>query len=289
VFDLQDRFTESVVAAIEPKLQLAEIERLKHKPASNLDAYDLLLRALQCEYEFRMESHDAALRYLEQALVIDPSYAPAMALAALCYAECLDQGWMKDPEREAKDALRLASRAVELGKDDANVFWMAGYAILRLQMDLPRARELVRHSLELNPNSAIALAITGEIESCLGNTQEALELLFHAMRLSPRDPRGWLITSKMAWAYLVDGQLDKAISAAKKVLNQNPRSGYALRFLAASLAKKGRLNDAAEVIREVLNIEPQLTLTKLRARLMFIEENIWHDYAVAMRLAGLPE
>ena len=54
VFDLQDRFTESVVAAIEPKLQLAEIERLKHKPASNLDAYDLLLRAQQCEYEFRM-------------------------------------------------------------------------------------------------------------------------------------------------------------------------------------------------------------------------------------------
>jgi hypothetical protein len=43
VFELQDRFTESVVAAIEPKLQIAEIERLKTKPAANLDAYDLLL------------------------------------------------------------------------------------------------------------------------------------------------------------------------------------------------------------------------------------------------------
>src|SRR5262249_2872336 len=32
VFDLQDLFTASVVAAIEPKIQLAEIERLKHKP-----------------------------------------------------------------------------------------------------------------------------------------------------------------------------------------------------------------------------------------------------------------
>ena len=41
---LQDRITESVVAAIEPKLQLAEIERLKHKPAADLDAYDLLLQ-----------------------------------------------------------------------------------------------------------------------------------------------------------------------------------------------------------------------------------------------------
>jgi TolB-like protein/Flp pilus assembly protein TadD len=289
VFDLQDRFTESVVAAIEPKLQLAEIERLKHKPASNLDAYDLLLRAQQCEYEFSMDSYAAALRYLEQALVIDPSYAPAMALAAFCHAERRVQSWMKDADAEAGDALRLASRAVELGKDDANVFWMAGYAILRLQMDLPRARELVRHSLELNPNSAIALAIAGEMESSLGNTHEALELVSRAMRLSPRDPRGWFITSKAAWVYIVDGQFDQAISAAKKVLNQNPRSGYALRFLAASLAKQGRLNDAAEVIREVLNVEPQLTLTKLRARVMFIEEKIWHDYAAAMRLAGLPE
>jgi TolB-like protein len=289
LFDLQDRFTESVVAAIEPRLQLAEIDRLKHKPASNLDAYDLLLRAQQREYEFRIDSHAAALRYLEQALVLDPTYAPAMALAALCHAERCDQSWMKDPEGETRDGVRLACRAVELCKDDANVLWMAGSAILRLQMDLPRARELVRHSLELNPNSAIALAAAGEIETCLGNTHEALELLFRAVRLSPRDPRGWFITSKMTWAYFVQGQFNEAVRAAKKVLNQNSRSAYTLRILAASLAKQGRLNDAAAAIREALNIEPQLTLTKLRARKMFIEENIWRDYAAALRLTGLPE
>src|SRR5262249_40647146 len=39
VFALQDRITENVTAAIEPKLQAAEIERMKQKPASNLDAY----------------------------------------------------------------------------------------------------------------------------------------------------------------------------------------------------------------------------------------------------------
>jgi tetratricopeptide (TPR) repeat protein len=156
-------------------------------------------------------------------------------------------------------------------------------------MDLPRARELVRHSLQLNPNSAMASTIAGEIEANLGNTGEALELVFRAMRLSPRDPRGWFITLKAAWVYFVDGQFNQAISAAKKVLNQNPRSAYALRFLAASLAKQGRLNHAAEAVREVLNIEPQLTLTKLRPRLMFIEEKVWQDYSAALRLAGLPE
>jgi tetratricopeptide (TPR) repeat protein len=220
---------------------------------------------------------------------LDPSYAPAMALAALCHAERRDQSWMKDPEGEEQEALDLASRAVELGKDDANVLWMGGYTILRFEMDQLRAQKLVRHSLELNPNSAIACAIAGEMEANLGNTGEALELLSRAMRLSPRDPRGWFILSKMAWAHYVGGQYAEAISVAREVLSQNPYSAYALRFLAASLAKLGQLKDGAETIQDVLKIEPGLTLTRLRARLMFIDKNIWQDYSAALRLAGLPE
>jgi TolB-like protein len=182
VFELQDRFTEGVVAAIEPKLQQAEIARLKHKPASNLDAYDLLLRAQQREYEYSEEGHAAALRYLEQALAIDRSYAPAMALASLCHSVRCFQGWMKDSAAEAREGLSLARRAVELGKDNANIFWMAACAVLRLEMNLPSARELVRHSLQLNPNSAMALATAGGIESHVGNIGEALELLARAAR-----------------------------------------------------------------------------------------------------------
>jgi len=288
-FDLQDRFTESIVATIEPKLQLAEIERLNRKQTSGLDPYDLLLRAQQCEYEFRMDSHAAALRHLEQALAVDPSYAPAMALTAFCQAERRVQSWMSDPEAEAREALRLACNAIELGQDDPNVFWMAGYAILRLQMNVPRAKELVSHSLEINPNSPFASAIAGELEAISGNSGEALKLVSRAARLSPRDPRAWFIQLKAAWVYFVDGQFDQTILAAKRVLNQNPRSPYALRFLAASLAKQGRLNDAAETMRHVLNIEPQLTVAKLRPRLTFIEEGVWQEYSGALRMAGLPE
>jgi TolB-like protein len=40
IFDLQDRVTASVVGAIAPKLEQAEIERAKRKPTESLDAYD---------------------------------------------------------------------------------------------------------------------------------------------------------------------------------------------------------------------------------------------------------
>src|SRR5262249_55961933 len=74
VFDLQDHVAESVVAAIEPNLQRAEIKGSSRKPTLHLDAYDLLLRAQQFEYELTAESLTAALGCLEQAIAIDPSY-----------------------------------------------------------------------------------------------------------------------------------------------------------------------------------------------------------------------
>ncbi len=46
VFDLQDQVTASVVGAIQPNLRAAEIERAQRKPPENLQAYDLMLRAL---------------------------------------------------------------------------------------------------------------------------------------------------------------------------------------------------------------------------------------------------
>src|SRR5436309_3614113 len=46
IFDLQDQVTASVVGAIAPKLDQAEMERAKRKPTENLDAYDYLLRGM---------------------------------------------------------------------------------------------------------------------------------------------------------------------------------------------------------------------------------------------------
>jgi TolB-like protein/cytochrome c-type biogenesis protein CcmH/NrfG len=289
VFDLQDQFTASVVAAIEPKLQLAEIERLKRKPTTHLDAYDLVLRAHQLANEFTVESMAAALHHLERALAMDASYAAAMALAAYCRAQLVHLGWAQDLEAQAKEGLRLASRAIDLGKHDCNVLWMAAYAFLQLQMDPARARELACRSLELNPNSVVALATAGRIEMHLGNAGKALELLYRAERLSPREPRGWMIKMGIASAYMRAGRFDDAISACRGALDLNPRHTGILRVLAVCLVKLGRQSEAAQVVREVLDVEPQLTLTKLRARTMYVNAEFRSEYSAALRIAGIPE
>jgi TolB-like protein/Flp pilus assembly protein TadD len=289
VFDLQDRFTESVVAAIEPMLQLAEIDRLKHKPAANLHAYDLLLRAQQLEHEFTAESLATAIRCTEQALAIDRHYAHAMALAAHCYGMRFIQGWANDAAAEAAEGVRLATHAVEHRQDDGNVLWLAAQATLYLAKDRERARDLVYKSLELNPNSAAAVTVGGVVETMSGNSGKALELLQRAHRLSPRDPRGWLTAGAMALAHLTDGRFEEAVTFCNRALLHNPRFGGSLRVLAASFALLDQRQKAAEALQRVRKVDPELSLARLRVRLAFMHDRVWNPLAEGLKLAGFRE
>jgi TolB-like protein len=189
VFELQDRITESVVAAIAPKVQFAEFARLKQKPAASLDAYDLYLRALQLDYECTEESLDEAIRCLDRAISLDPTFAPAMALAAFCYGERALQAWAKDFAAEAAEAVRLANRAVGLDPQNAEVLWMSAFAFTFFGGDPARGKELFDRALAINPNAAIGLAWSSLPEVNLGNVGLMKERVAQALRLSPRDPR----------------------------------------------------------------------------------------------------
>ena len=57
IFDLQDQVTASVVGAIAPKLEQAEIERAKRKPTESLDAYDYYLRGMASFHQGRKEAN----------------------------------------------------------------------------------------------------------------------------------------------------------------------------------------------------------------------------------------
>jgi TolB-like protein/tetratricopeptide (TPR) repeat protein len=288
VFELQDRIAESVVAAIEPMLRLAEIDRLKRKPVENLNVYELFLRAQQRENEFTEDSLAAALGYLQQAIAIDPAYAPAIALAAYCHAERHFQGWVGSGEGR-EEGIRLAWRAVELGGNDGNVLWMAAFAIWTLAQDAQSALKLFKRSLLVNPNSAMALTMAGWVESFTGQPDRGRELLERARRLSPLDPREWFMSTGMAIACIVDRKFDEAVVWAEQALVQNRRFAVALRVLAVALASAGRRERAANIVEELLRIEPQLTISGLRGRVTFVIESVWQTYSDALRIAGLPE
>src|SRR5258705_1405177 len=58
IFDLQDQVTESVVGAIAPAVEKAEIERAKRKPTEDTDAYTVYLRGLAKVYQITRQANE---------------------------------------------------------------------------------------------------------------------------------------------------------------------------------------------------------------------------------------
>jgi TolB-like protein/Flp pilus assembly protein TadD len=288
IFRVQDRITAGVVAAIEPRLEYAELRRLKHKPFGELDAYELVLWAHKLENEYTEQSITQAIRYLKQAMTMDPSYAPAMATAAFCYTERRQQGWSTNPEEDTDEGLRLAIRALEIGQHDPRVLWMGSLAVRALGADSHRGRELASRSLQLNPNSTMALANAGYAELVAGNPIEALGLLGRAERLSPHDLKSWYIAGATALACFATAQYERAVCWSNKALAQNPRFAPSMRTLAASLAKLRRMDEAAQVVLRILNEDPHTSVADVRWKHRQMHESVLSPWLEGLRLAGLP-
>ncbi len=111
IFYLQDQVTASVIGAIAPQLEQAEIERAKRKPTENLDAYDYFLRGMASYYQRDKEAIAEALRLFYKAIEIDPNFASAYGMAAWCYGWRKINGWTTDRVHEVAETARLAWRA----------------------------------------------------------------------------------------------------------------------------------------------------------------------------------
>ena len=88
IFDLQDQVTASVVGAIAPKLEQAEIERAKRKPTESLDAYDYYLRGhgeLSSNGPGRPTTRRCGCSTRRSNSTLN--FASAYGMAAWCYAQ----------------------------------------------------------------------------------------------------------------------------------------------------------------------------------------------------------
>jgi TolB-like protein/class 3 adenylate cyclase len=289
IFDLQDQVTASVVGAIAPKLEQAEIERTRRKPTENLDAYDYYLRGLAAFHQWTKEGNDEALSNLYRAIELDPNFASACGMAARCYAQRKGSGWITDSAHDVAEAAKLARRAVALGKDDAVALCTAGFALVHLGEDIEYGDALISQALVLNPNLASAWLFSGWAKASLGEPEVAIEHVTRAMRLSPNDPLKFSMFCALGLAHFIAGRYTQALAVAEAAARDRPEYVHPICIVAASAALSGALDEAKKAMVILRQLDPTLRISNLR-RLQAIKrpEDLakWEE---GLRLAGLPE
>jgi adenylate cyclase len=290
VFELQDHVAASVVGAIMPRVEEAEIARAKRKPTASLDAYDHYLRGLAIAVQITREANDDALRLFNRSIERDPDFALAHAGAAFCYVYRKTNRWMIDREKEIAEAGRLARRAVELGRDDAVALAYAGFVLGSVVGDLDSGSAFIERALALNSNLAAAWGFSGWMKVCFGEPDTAIKRAAFAMRLSPVDPRIFAWQYYTALAHLSAGRYDEAVSWAEQALRENPNMSSPIRVAAVSRALSGRVAEARQIMERIRQLDPELRLSNLGDILPpFRRAEDRARYVDGLRRAGLPE
>lgn len=289
IFDLQDQVTNSVIGALFPQLERAEIERAKHKPTENLQAYDYYLRALSSFYQFTREQNIEALRLTRLAVEIDPELAAAYALGAYCCLQRKIFGWTVDADQERDETRGLARRAIELDKEDPTVLVRVGQAIAAVLYEFDEGITLVFQAHELNPNLAVARYTIGWDHIRRGNVEEALKQFHAGVRLSPMDPFLFLMQTGIACAHFLTDRYEEGASWAKSAVLHRPNYLIAQFILAACHALSGRVEDARMIGASLTEARPAVRVSALVPKLarIYRPEHL-EKIARACRIMGLP-
>lgn len=289
VFDLQDQVTASVVGAIAPKLEQAEIERSRHKPTESLDAYDYYLRGMACVHQWKREATEEALSLFKRVIELDPNFASAYGMSARCYSLRKASGWMTDREHEVAEAERLARRAAELGKNDALALCSAGISLAFVVGEPDDGGALIDRALVLNPNLAWAWLFSGWVKIWHGEPEVGIERVTRALRLSPHDPHRFSMQSAMACAHLFAGRYAEALSWAESAMREQSNTLIASCTAAASAALAGQQSQAIKAMSRVRQLDPKMRLTNLKDLFPISRSEDFAKWSEGLRRAGLPD
>jgi TolB-like protein len=288
LFELQDQMTASIVGAIAPKLDQAEMQRAKRKPVENLDAYDCFLRGITA-YEQPRNSRDEALRLFYRAIELDRDFATPYAMAARCYAARRVRGRFANGTWEEAETKRLVSRVSAIGRDDALALCWAGHSLVTVCGDLDTGAALIDEALTINPNLAAGWTNRGFVSVLLGDHEAAIEQLSRALRLNPLHPLQHFSHMVMSCAFIFLKKNEEALKWANKALLHRPNYIAGLMTSAVANALAGNVVEAQRIIARIGQLNPTVRISELNKVAPLRRTQDVKLIIEGMRLAGFPE
>jgi len=212
------------------------------------DAYEAYAKGRYFWNRRRGSEIGKAIQYFQQAVVADPSYAPAYAGFADCMCVLGFWGYLS-PDEGCGRAKWLAFQALERDRCLAEGHASLAFAAMSYDYDFEVAEREFKESIALNTKNATAHLWFGLFLGCMGRFEEGLTKARRAIRLEPYSLTAHLV---MAMVYFCSHRYDDMISQCGKALELEPDFAQAHFALGLAYAGKSRGEAAIDALQRAV-------------------------------------
>ena len=242
--DLDDVFAiqDEIAAHVVDELRVQLLGELPHAVATDGETYSLFLQA---RHTINQRTHESLLRgeeLIDRALEIAPEYAPGWVLKASIHSQQADVG-ARLPADAAPMARAAVDRALELDPDSAAAHALSGDLMISYENNYADARAEFERALELDPFNIDALYQAAVYYAFIGQPEKALPL---AVAAHERDPLFTANHSALGYVYNMLGRYDEALEIIKDRVEIAPESYGTYAYAANPLIAQGRYEEALE-------------------------------------------
>jgi adenylate cyclase len=286
IFAVQDEVAKHIIEALQVTLTPAEEARLGGPGTDNIEAYDYLLRGRGLFYQFAEKSTAEAMEMFQKSMDLDPNFAAARWEMALACFNQYSSGWAGAGPESLERGCQLAGEAVDMDGESAEAYCVLSLGRL-WSHDLDGAIEAIDRSFALDPNSALAGGVRGNLLGYAGRHDEAIDCLANAMALDPHHPTIWF--HFLAHAHAQKGEFETAVPLLQQRIRRDPETDISRVLLASCFGYLGRGDEARELWRQVIEINPDYSLAQKAETLPYKNPADWQRIVDGLAKAGLPE
>ena len=250
VFSVENDVAGAIATALAANITPSESKALSMQPTVNPQAYDLYLRGLVRFREGGAQNLGTAVRVLEQAVEIDPTFAVAWALLSRANAALYFGG---DGGEEQRTAARSAlDKALAMKPDVLEVELANGFYKYHVERDFVGAQRAFAAPHAKWPNDVEVLKALGLISRRLGHWDESIAYQRHVLALDPLVPSNYDV---LATTQSLSGDTPAAVQQLDAALKLWPDDSDLLAHQIELLQQLGQL-DRADAALERLNSQP---------------------------------
>jgi DNA-binding SARP family transcriptional activator/TolB-like protein len=289
VLTLQDEVVAAAVAQLDSEILMLEARRTQTCRIETATAHELVFRSLPLINRLERGPFTDGGTYLARAIDLEPDCVPAHAWYAYWHLFMVGQGWSDDPNSMMLKAGLLAERAITLDPYDARALTIAGHVRAFLQRRLHEAAALHARAISLNPNLAIAWALSAVTYAYMGDTDEAESRASRSKTLSPLDPHAFMFEGSRVLIDVLKGDYESAVVAGRATTQMTPSLSASFKPYVAALGHLGRIEEASVARRRLLAIDPTFTIDRFMSETPLERESDRLKFAEGLRLAGVPQ